>query len=171
MAEVQPTVTTMVCMGCKSGDMRNIKDQIHKAIRKARRRRVETAASIYLEAKCSCCSHTVWLDANAVSHKQRTCGMARCQIRTRTQTQDYRDASVQRNHTRRTITNDGDDIKRSLLWERDMGICHICNEAADRNYWHLDHIIPIARGGTHTWDNVAVSHPACNLSKVAKLAA
>jgi 5-methylcytosine-specific restriction endonuclease McrA len=30
---------------------------------------------------------------------------------------------------------------------------------------HLDHIVPITNGGTHTWDNVALVHATCNLSK------
>lgn len=56
-------------------------------------------------------------------------------------------------------------IYRSRVWERDAGRCHICGKKADPNNWHLEHIIPLALGGEHSYRNVAVSHPACNLSK------
>lgn len=60
-------------------------------------------------------------------------------------------------------------IYRDIVWRRDSGICHICGESCQMNSWHLDHIIPLSRGGTHTYDNVAVSHPICNIRKKDKL--
>lgn len=61
-------------------------------------------------------------------------------------------------------------IDRQLVWERDGGICQICTQPADPTRWHLDHVIPLARGGDHLYSNVQVSHPFCNLSKGAKVA-
>ena len=58
-----------------------------------------------------------------------------------------------------------DDIKRIAVFERDNGICHICGLVVDKDNWHLDHVIPIAVGGEHSYVNVAVSHPKCNLQK------
>jgi 5-methylcytosine-specific restriction endonuclease McrA len=29
----------------------------------------------------------------------------------------------------------------------------------------VDHIIPLAKGGTHTWDNVQLAHWSCNSDK------
>jgi 5-methylcytosine-specific restriction endonuclease McrA len=49
--------------------------------------------------------------------------------------------------------------------ERDEGICHICGAVVDENKWHLDHIVPISKGGAHSYTNVATSHPKCNLEK------
>lgn len=60
-------------------------------------------------------------------------------------------------------------IRRSIVWQRDGGICHICGTAADPADWHLEHIVPLARGGEHSYRNVAVSHPDCNRRKGAKL--
>lgn len=54
---------------------------------------------------------------------------------------------------------------RRLVWNKDKGICGICNAPADVDDWDLDHIIPVARGGTDTFDNVQVSHPLCNKKK------
>lgn len=59
-------------------------------------------------------------------------------------------------------------IYRADVWERDGGICHLCGLPADPSGWHLEHVIPIARGGEHSYRNVAVSHPICNARKGAK---
>lgn len=56
-------------------------------------------------------------------------------------------------------------IYRARVWERDNGRCHICGKKADPANWHLDHIVPLSRGGEHSYPNVAVSHPTCNLRK------
>ena len=56
-------------------------------------------------------------------------------------------------------------IYRARVWERDGGRCHICGRKADPRSWHLDHIIPLSRGGEHSYRNVAVSHPTCNLRR------
>ena len=50
---------------------------------------------------------------------------------------------------------------------RDKGFCHICGRAVFHENWHLDHIIPLSRGGEHSYRNVAVSHPVCNIRKAA----
>lgn len=56
-------------------------------------------------------------------------------------------------------------IYRKIVWERDRGVCGICCLPADKANWHLDHKIALARGGTHTYRNVQVAHPSCNMKK------
>lgn len=60
---------------------------------------------------------------------------------------------------------DAERIYRSVVWERDGGTCRLCGIPADPGQWHLEHLVPLSRGGPHTYANVAVSHPACNLAK------
>lgn len=60
-------------------------------------------------------------------------------------------------------------VEKPVVWERDGGICHICNKPAERATWHLDHVVPLSRGGEHSYANTAVSHPYCNISKKDKL--
>lgn len=71
------------------------------------------------------------------------------------------------------------DISLERLYKRDNGICHICGCKTDwndvrvvkgkryslRNYPTIDHIIPISRGGSHSWENVALAHMGCNSAK------
>ena len=48
--------------------------------------------------------------------------------------------------------------------------CHICHAAIEgMDDLHMDHVIPRARGGTHTYDNIRPAHQRCNLRKHDKL--
>jgi 5-methylcytosine-specific restriction endonuclease McrA len=64
-----------------------------------------------------------------------------------------------------------ESISRARVWKRDRGRCGICGRKADPGNWHLDHVIPLSKGGTHTYGNVQVSHPRCNQEKGAKILA
>ena len=73
---------------------------------------------------------------------------------------------------RRSAYKKGDPIDRLLIFERDDWFCHICKTEIDRDKRFpddmaatLDHIIPLSKGGTHTWDNVASAHARCNYIK------
>ncbi len=59
-------------------------------------------------------------------------------------------------------------IYRNVVWKRDGGICGICKLPVVGR-WELDHRIPIARGGSHTYKNVQVAHPGCNRQKGVKM--
>jgi predicted nucleic acid-binding Zn ribbon protein len=76
-----------------------------------------------------------------------------------------------------------EDITLKKLFKRDKGICHICNITCNyddyrRNknnafivggtYPSQDHVIALANGGTHTWDNVKLACHDCNSKKSAK---
>lgn len=60
-------------------------------------------------------------------------------------------------------------IDKALLWELEAGICGICQLPCDASNWHMDHIIPLSKGGLHAYHNVQVAHPFCNQSKGASL--
>lgn len=58
------------------------------------------------------------------------------------------------------------------LYERDKGICWICGRECDyeadsnSNYYpSIDHVIPLSRGGVHSWENVKLAHRICNSIK------
>lgn len=66
-------------------------------------------------------------------------------------------------------------VKREAVVERDNAICQICGKRCDPNdkrwgsfgpnYPTLDHIRPLSKGGTHTWDNVQCACGMCNSNK------
>lgn len=60
-------------------------------------------------------------------------------------------------------------VDYAAIWERDHGICHICQAPVNPADLHYDHIVPLAKGGAHIAENIAVSHARCNLRKGAKI--
>lgn len=62
-------------------------------------------------------------------------------------------------------TRDGSVLSRQEIWEREKGVCGICGEVAESDSWELDHIVPLAQGGSHTLSNLQVAHPRCNRTK------
>jgi len=47
--------------------------------------------------------------------------------------------------------------------------CYLCGEFAPKGHRHVDHIVPLARGGEHRPSNLAVACDHCNCRKGAKL--
>ena len=83
-------------------------------------------------------------------------------------------------HARRARLADaatGEPVLFTEIAERDGWLCHICGSPVEPGLGHpdpmsasLDHVVPLALGGPHSPENVALSHLACNLSKGAKAA-
>lgn len=73
---------------------------------------------------------------------------------------------------RRAVYEQGDDINHYVLFEMHGWICCLCRQKVNKHLRHpnfmaatVEHLIPISMGGTHTWDNVAVSHAKCNFDR------
>lgn len=61
-----------------------------------------------------------------------------------------------------------ENVDPSVVLKRDAGVCGICHEPLIGE-WHLDHVVPLARGGEHSYKNTQAAHPLCNMSKGARL--
>lgn len=64
------------------------------------------------------------------------------------------------------------EVDREEIWTRDAGTCQLCGNAIDRSQpWPhplsmtIDHIHPLALGGTHEPSNVQLAHAVCNSRK------
>lgn len=53
-------------------------------------------------------------------------------------------------------------IKHIVVAERDGWRCGICGGRVTRATWSIDHVIPISKNGSHTYDNVVLAHRDCN---------
>lgn len=58
-----------------------------------------------------------------------------------------------------------EDVERQYL--RQEGFCYWCSCVLQE--FHVDHVIPLSRGGSHDPGNIVVACPSCNQSKHAKL--
>lgn len=56
-----------------------------------------------------------------------------------------------------------------VVLERSRGLCGVCGASVDPDDFHVDHVVPLARGGEHSYANTQAAHPACNLAKGAQL--
>lgn len=85
-----------------------------------------------------------------------------------------RQTSVRRRCKKHGVYYDS-SVTRIKVAKRDHYVCQICGKVCDPNdkrwgafgpdYPTLDHIIPLARGGAHTWDNVQCACAICNSEK------
>jgi HNH endonuclease len=81
-----------------------------------------------------------------------------------------RTCQLARSASRRAWMSDPEPLDYGLILDQYGMACHICSrEIASRTDLHFDHVIPRARGGTHTYDNVRPAHKTCNLIKGTKL--
>ena len=61
-----------------------------------------------------------------------------------------------------------EDVRRDVVYDRDRGVCHICNKPVSREKFHVDHVIPISKSGEHSYANCKTAHAKCNLVKADK---
>lgn len=71
------------------------------------------------------------------------------------------------------------DITLKEVYETDGGICYLCGGQCDWNdcrrdgtqfivggsYPSIDHVVPLTKGGEHSWSNVRLAHLSCNAKK------
>lgn len=76
-----------------------------------------------------------------------------------------------RDATRRARVLDAfvEHVDPILVYERSGGYCGICGKEVSMENFHVDHIIPLACGGTHEYANTQAAHPRCNKIKGKRL--
>lgn len=59
------------------------------------------------------------------------------------------------------------ELRQSNWWKNllSKGLCYYCGQHFSKNELTMDHIVPIARGGKSTKNNIVVSCKACNTKK------
>ena len=65
-----------------------------------------------------------------------------------------------------------EDVDANVVYERDGWICQLClhpvSKIADKrivDVASLDHIIPLSKGGEHSYKNTQLAHLSCNVRK------
>lgn len=79
---------------------------------------------------------------------------------------------VQQRRIARKLGNGWEKYDRLAVYERDGGICCLCDEHVDITIrwpdplsFSIDHIIPVSKGGADMLNNVQTAHLCCNISK------
>lgn len=70
-----------------------------------------------------------------------------------------------------------EDVSAVVVFTRDRWTCGICKLPIDSQLRYpdpgsasVDHVHPLSRGGSHSYDNVQAAHLRCNVSKGARVA-
>lgn len=80
----------------------------------------------------------------------------------------YRIALINRRAKIKEIGGEHSKEEISALFTSQGGKCKYCGCDISKNF-HIDHFIPISKGGRNSIDNLVLSCPPCNLSKGSKL--
>lgn len=69
-----------------------------------------------------------------------------------------------------------EEVDRDYVMARDKWTCHLCKEKIpknaawpDRLFGTLDHVMPLNKGGKHSYANIKAAHLTCNCSKNDKI--
>lgn len=67
---------------------------------------------------------------------------------------------------------DAEDVDRDVVGQRDGWRCGVCKRRIDRAKVYpdpmspsLDHVMPLAQGGRHTYANTRITHLTCNIRR------
>lgn len=75
-------------------------------------------------------------------------------------------SSINSQHKRRTELKQGDVTTNQLLeLQQNAKVCYWCECSLKNNQTHIDHYIPLSKGGLHTISNLVVTCSKCNLKK------
>lgn len=68
-----------------------------------------------------------------------------------------------------------EDVDRDFVMARDKWLCHLCGDKIPKNakwpsglFGTLEHVVPLASGGAHSYNNVKAAHLSCNCKKGSK---
>ena len=122
-------------------------------------------------------------------HVCKNCGKEFCQMVTGYNSKSYCSEKCQKRYFNRgksekrhkkLMQREHDkDISLEKLFKRDGGVCYMCGKrcnwsdgewkdgayVAGPSYPSIDHVIPVAKGGTHTWSTVKLACRECNWKK------
>lgn len=176
-----------LCRTDKQRDERKRKTEEKRAEREQREREAQMRAQHKAEQLSRKVSDQ--LAKRLAIHVCKNCGTEFCIESTRYDSETYCSARCQRRWHDRIKSEKrmaklkerqhDTDITLEKLFRRDGGVCYICGctcdwsdivekdgtKIAGDRYPSVDHVKPVAKGGTHTWDNIRLACRACNTLK------
>ena len=159
--------TNTACPECERRGVERRRDAKKlAAVRDRELRVIDTSKQVELRlASCELCGRPFLL-----GHGSQMYCSDRCRHRSINRRKDHR------LHNGNTIDK---DITLEKLYTRDAGVCYICGQTCDwqdfivadgiticgDNYPSIEHVMPISKGGLHSWDNVKLACRRCNSLK------
>lgn len=141
-----------------------------EAWRKAHPEQKRASAKVYREANKDKIKvwHKVWRKANLAKH----CSYMQTWRKTHPDKNREKSRKYRAKHRALECTSQIEPINEKVVYLRDGWICQHCQKRVDKRFKYpnpmsasLDHIVPLSKGGSHTYDNVQLAHLVCNVSK------
>lgn len=162
---------TAKCGRC--GDDFTARDAGQKFCSQACGQQHREAATPSVEARCRLCDAVF---ARPVHRTQRLYCSANCRERVRRKKRSVYLRTADRLRKMRMSENGMEQVCPTTVFERDLWTCYLCNQPVNRNAvpWAddeptMDHVVPLSKGGPHTYENVRCACRACNRAKGDKL--
>lgn len=129
--------------------------------------------------KCACCGKDFYSPHYLIAYCSEKCKAKAKRMRYKERHPEAHAKKRSLNHYRKRAEKYGcsyeHGITRIKVIKRDNYICQICGKVCNPedkrwgsfgpDYPTLDHIIPLAKGGPHSWDNVQCACGECNSTK------
>jgi len=126
---------------------------------------------------CRCAVKKAWADANPDKIKEmKRQSHIRCREKNLKRSRDWQDAhwgiaypriKAHGRKRRALALGSGGEHTAAQIWElfvKQQGLCFYCGDDITAEY-HVDHYIPLTRGGSNDISNIVLACPHCNLSK------
>ena len=161
LAKVKPVKR---CAGCGAETQSHYcSDDCRKAVARRKFRQYAETKHDKAERQCRSCNCAF---TPVYASKLRTFCSEHCRT-----VYGRRVAKAQRRARQRSLPYES--VDPIAVFERDGWQCHICGGHVPSDLRglpvdlapELDHIIPLAKGGHHVWDNLGLAHRKCNLEK------
>lgn len=131
---------------------------------------------VALEAEQARVLREVWQSLSPIEKFQEVAKLparppTRHRLRTPAEQERSWERSKQRNSAHsavrraRKVGAHAEHVNRAAIIARDDSTCYLCGKRCRPDEIHLDHIVPLARGGAHRPDNLAVACAKCNTAK------
>jgi hypothetical protein len=75
----------------------------------------------------------------------------------------------ERDYATRSGANGTCHLSHDQILAKSGGCCYLCGDELDIQTMQIEHVIPLALGGTHTDENVAAACGSCNARKGARI--
>jgi hypothetical protein len=117
--------------------------------------------------RCDCGSFTSVTTGSLNSGHTSSCGCAQSEkARAKRAVLNIENMTPGQIRAARLDLNGREKYTKEQVWERGGGLCGICGlEIATGSRWHIDHVIPVQKGGPDVLSNVLPAHPSCNSRK------
>jgi hypothetical protein len=147
------------------GTVRYSVESAREGISKQEQLAAAAAREHAVELTCCTCKHVLPRDQFVIiTRRDKRCKPGHFRTGPSYDCRDCRQAHKKVSDARRrTVVGAAiERVSHAVVARRDSWCCAICGGPVTRQNWSLDHVVPLSKGGSHTYGNVVLAHALCN---------